>query len=76
MRQWLLGKHSKRLHRLWFYGTNYSDYLQLLSRFQKKMITSIRNVFCPQEIKPKRQNQGLKIEHKEIEIYRIEKLVP
>lgn len=36
MRQWLLGKHSKRFHRLWFYGTNYSDYLQLLSRFQKK----------------------------------------
>lgn len=77
MRQWLLGKHSKRFHRLWFYGTNYSDYLQLLSRFQKKkMNTSIRNVFCPQEIKHKRHNQGLKTEHKEIEIYRIEKLVP
>lgn len=39
------------------------------------MITSIQNVLCPQEIKPKRQNQGLKTEHKEIEIYSIEKLV-
>lgn len=44
--------------------------------FKKKMNTSIRNVFCPQEMKHKRHNQGLKTEHKETEIYRIEKLVP
>lgn len=34
--------------------------------FKKKVITSIQNVFHPQEIKPKRYNQGLKTEHKKL----------